>query len=54
MFAGMGVISKILNVPLKIIESFLRSPATQEPQEDQNSSPSESLSDIMKTAKVES
>jgi hypothetical protein len=54
MFAGIGVISKILDVPLKIIERLLRSPKTQEPREDQNSLPSESLKDIMKTAKAES
>ena len=51
MFSGLGVISKILEVPLKIIERLLRSPKTQQPREDQNSLPSESLSDILKTTK---
>ena len=54
MFSGLGVISKILEVPLKIIEKLLRSPKTQQPIEDQNSLPSESLSDILKTTKAES
>ena len=51
MFSGLGVISKILEVPLKIIERLLRSPKKQQPIPDQNSLSSESLSDILKTSK---